>query len=177
MNQNNPSATQELIAALIGVILVVLFNCLDWNVTAHAQDVDMAKISMIESSNEPLAFNNGHVGLCQISQGVVSSYNDDMNLVPSTPRYVTDYGTYLKFNLEDMYSERINLFIGKYYMNWKIPRYLKYYGIPDTVTSRIIAWNWGIGHLRHWFKNGSQWRKLPLETRNYIRKYFNAKNS
>jgi hypothetical protein len=36
----------------------------------------------------------------------------------------------------------------------------------------LIAYNWGIGNLRKWFKRGCDWNKLPLETRNYVIKYF-----
>lgn len=143
---------------LIFIAILIIF-ILGLIKIGHADEIDMSKISMIESSNEPLAYNNGHVGLFQIGQGVVSTYNNDCKN-PS------------EIKLDDMYNISHARHVADWYINIKIPQYLSIYNIPDTTVSRLIAWNWGIGHLRHWFRRGSHWNQLPRETRNYIKKYF-----
>lgn len=139
------------VCVLIGALLILI------SVKAHAADINMDIIAEIESSNEPLAYNKGHVGIYQISQGVVTDYN---------------YFNKSRWELNSMY-EPINAFtIGNWFINVRIPQELNIYRIPDTPTARLIAWNWGIGHLRKWFKHGSHWNRLPMESRNYIKKYF-----
>lgn len=131
-------------------------------------DINMDVIADIESLNEPLAVNGGHVGLYQLSQGVVSEYDKVMDYYYCG----SDCTTLKHYELNDMYNSKDAHEVANWYFNIKIPGYLKEYNIPDTITSRIIAWNWGIGHLRKWYRSGSHWNKLPAETRNYIKKYY-----
>lgn len=125
--------------------------------------VNMEIIADIESGSEPSMFNKntGAVGEYQIRPGVVADYN----------RYMKNEG-WTKLEIDDMYNLENAKNVSQWYMNVKIPEYLKNYGIPDTISSRIIAWNWGIGHLRKWFRGGSHWFALPMETRGYLKKYF-----
>ncbi|GAH18133.1 unnamed protein product, partial [marine sediment metagenome] len=48
-----------------------------------------------------------------------------------------------------------------------------YYDIPDTVATRLGAYDWGIGNLRKaWEKYGENWSNYaPGETQDYIIKY------
>ena len=141
---------------LLGALLLMVVFCR----VSHAEEIKLDIIADIESSGNSLAYNNGHVGLYQISQGVLTQYNFDTQ------------GGSDDVKLQDMYIPKEAVWIADWYFNKKIPEYLKAYKIPDTISSRIITWNWGIGHLRKWFKRGCHWNKLPLETRHYIQKYF-----
>ena len=127
----------------------------------HAQDIDLDKIAMIESQFDPDAFNkySGAVGEYQILPVVVEEFNERAHAP-------------LMYNSYDMYNEKFSLMVANWYLNVRIPQYLKHYGIPDTVTSRLIAYNWGIGHLHRWFERGCHWNKLPRETQQYVKKYF-----
>lgn len=129
--------------------------------------VNMNIIADIESGSEPLAYNakTGAVGEFQLMQPVVSDYNN---------RGAQSTGDTLghPFVLEEMYDPFSSLLVANWYMNIKIPAYLYEFNIPDNVTARLIAYNWGIGHLHKWFRQGAHWSALPLETRKYIKKYF-----
>lgn len=131
------------------------------SVKAHAEDINMDIIADIESSKNPLAYNkeSGAVGEYQITDGVIRTFNAEYN-----PNF--EYQLYL------MYQPDYAFTVANWFINTKISSWLNYYDIPDTTTSRLIAYNWGIGHLRKWFKRGSHWNQLPKETRNYIKKYY-----
>ena len=152
-----------MMAISMGLMLVLLFLC---SVKAHASpvDINMDIITDIESSNEPLAYNkvSGAVGEYQLKQGVVYDFNREM----------FDNAVNINYSLNDMYSPKKAGQVAQWFINNKIPSELRVYGIPDTVTSRLVAYNWGIGHLRKWFKRGCHWNQLPRETRKYIIKYY-----
>jgi len=63
--------------------------------------------------------------------------------------------------------------VASYYFNRKIPSMLKEESIPDTLETRLAAYNWGIGHLSDSYKKyKDKWiKKAPSETKNYITKY------
>ena len=65
--------------------------------------------------------------------------------------------------------------VADYYYNIRIPELLRYFNIPDTLETRIAAYDWGIGHLNRTYKNyGAEWLSYaPLETRQYVQKYNN----
>ena len=117
---------------------------------AMAFDVDMAKIAYIESSNNPNAFNksSGAVGLVQITKPVLIEYNQ---------RCKTSW------QMKDLFNADLNLLVGTWYMQDRIPQMLKHFKIKDTVRNRLWAYNAGIGMV----KKGI----MPNETRNYIVKY------
>ena len=76
--------------------------------------------------------------------------------------------TTIKYNIGSLYNPEINVRIGTWYINERIPQMLKSFGIEDTVENRLIAYNFGVGNLRKYLKGE---KKLPRETRNYLRKY------
>jgi hypothetical protein len=63
--------------------------------------------------------------------------------------------------------------VASYYFNKKIPSMLREESIPDTLETRLAAYNWGIGHLSDSYKKyKDKWiKKAPSETKNYITKY------
>lgn len=118
--------------------------------------VDMNKIYQIESSGNRLSFNKktGAKGLGQI--------------MPNTLKEWNNYHPKEQHKDSDLYNEDTNKKIASWYMNDRIPKMLKHYKIEDTTDNRLIAYNFGIGHL----KNGDL---LPKETIEYLQKYKQGK--
>ena len=83
--------------------------------------------------------------------------------IPALPFGLFSIKTY---ELADLYNPKINVEIGTWYINKRIPQMIKAYGLEDTIEYRLIAYNWGIGNLLKHLK-----KPLPKETRDYIRKY------
>jgi soluble lytic murein transglycosylase-like protein len=117
--------------------------------------VDINKIIQIESSGNPNAVNkkSGAVGLMQITQIALEDYN---NLHPAN-----------QFSMNEMRIPEYNKVVGSWYINQRIPEFLKHYDIPDNEAFRLIAYNYGIGSLKTWYNC------LPKESINYLSKYFN----
>lgn len=130
--------------ALIFVFLVA-GNC-------AAAEIDLTKISLIESSNNPAAFNksSGARGQYQITSVCLKEWN------AFHPDRV--YGS------EDLFDPKVNEAIADWYLNKRIPQMLKHYKRADTVENRLIAYNAGIKYV-------VKGLSLPAETRNYIKKY------
>ena len=118
--------------------------------------IDIEKIIQIESSGNQNAINkkSGAVGLMQITEIALEDYN---TLHPMN-----------QFSMAEMRVPEYNKFVGSWYINQRIPEFLKHYHIPDNVMTRIISYNFGVGNLKKWYET------LPEETRNYIHKYFNC---
>ena len=144
---------------LLGALVLMVVFCR----VSHAEDINLDIIADIESGGNPLAYNreSGATGEFQITPILLKLYNANH-----------DDGYHFKYSMDDLFNSYYAVLIAKWYLNEKIPDYLIRYRIPDTITSRLIAYNWGIGHLRKWFRNGCHWNKLPLETRHYIQRYF-----
>lgn len=143
-----------LILGVIGAIAIVFLLLM--MPAAHAQEINIAHIAAIESHNNPHAYNkHSHaIGLCQITETVLIDYNEH-------------FGT--NWKLLDLYNMDLNMMVASWYLNDRIPAMLKYYKIANSVRNRLIAYNYGIGHLKH----GDQ---LPKETIDYILKYEEKEN-
>lgn len=130
---------------------------------SYAFEVDLKKIAMIESSNNPLAISytkgfDGRLkplarGLCQIMPITLQEYNQRNNT---------------KLVLEDLFNAEISKMISNWYYNKIIPEYFRAYKIQDTIENRLVAYNWGVGNLRKYLRGE---KTLPKETRDYIIKY------
>ena len=144
---------------LLGALLLMVVFCR----VSHAEEINLDIISVIESSGNNMAYNfkSGATGQYQITKSCLNDYN----------KHAVENGLTL-LNLTDMYEPKYAYMVSNWYLNEHIPDLLWNYDIPDTITSRLIAYNWGIGNLRKWFKHGSHWNQLPKETRNYVIKYF-----
>lgn len=162
----NKTARKALSRPILAIILLAMTICLvllvhgcamasngasayAYSRIAYVQ-IDMAKIAMIESGNNPKAYNKraNAVGLCQITRPVLREYN-------------RAWGT--NWTMRDLFNADINLLVATWYFEDRIPELLRAYRIKDTARNRIICYNAGIGNLRK--------GRIPLETRNYIVKY------
>ena len=124
-----------------------------------AEEVDLAKIAMIESSNNPLAYNakSQATGMYQITPICLKDFNSyHMN-----PRH--------QYELKDMYEASNAYIVASWYINKRIPQLLRHYKLDsNSIENRLIAYNFGIGNLVKYRKGEV---KLPKETRDYIKKY------
>lgn len=128
--------------------------------TISPTQIDINKIVQIESSGNPNAVGKaGERGLTQIlNEKTWDWIVKDMNQ---------------KWTWDQAFDGEKNKAVGDHYINVIIPRMLKRYNIPDTIETRIGAYNWGIGNVNTAYKSeGSNWTsKLPSTTKNYIQKY------
>ena len=122
-------------------------------------NIDINKIIQIESSGNPNAVSGvGATGIMQI--------------MPKTwKEMVKKMGK--NYSISDMKNREKNIEVGTYYMNEEIPRLLSSYNIPDSIETRLAAYNWGIGALNQAYQSkGDNWlESAPTETKNYIQKY------
>lgn len=123
-------------------------------------DIDMDRIIQIESSGNPKAVNRktGARGLCQLME---PTWNEMIKRMK------------VGWEWDEAFDAEKNLAVGTYYMNTEIPRLLKHFGIPDTVETRLAAYNWGVGNLyKLRTKYGDEWLPgLPRETLDFMKKY------
>lgn len=123
--------------------------------TAWAVEVDLDKIAMIESSGIATKYNpkSNAVGKYQITLPCLKDYN----LAHLRSGYSHDemYDPIKARKVADWYFEALG-------------RYLKAFGLEDTLTNRLMAYNWGIGNVRRHYTEGLE---IPKETRDYLVKY------
>ncbi len=145
---DKPIELHEKVAVMAFIIVCIVFGLL---VVCRADEiVNLSIISQIESSNNPNAYNkrSGAVGMYQITKTCLDDYNAS---------------NYPKFELKAMYNKKCSKIVANWYLNEKIPFYLKHYGLKDTIENRLWAYNAGIGKV----KRGV----MPKETKEYIEKY------
>lgn len=113
-------------------------------------NLEMAVIEEIESSGNPLAFNERSKarGLYQITPICLEEYNNFK-------------GT--SYNVDDLFDSHINETIASWYILERIPQMLRHFGFEVTISNVLWAYNAGIGRVVKGF--------MPNETVNYIKKY------
>ena len=133
------------------IMLCIMLQC---SIACADTYVDMQKIKMMESSGNPRAYNEySHArGLYQITPIVLEEWNN--------------FHSREKYELDDLFKSKVNTMIAHWYMNYRIPQMLRYYGKPNTVRNRLISYNAGIDYVVRSLK-------LPEETIEYIRRYNN----
>ena len=151
--------------SLYCILLVVLFTLLSFKsycpsneLIQVSYEVNIDNIILIESNGKiNVVSNQGAIGLMQITKIGLKHYNK----VNKT-----------NLNKNHLYNKDININIGKWYLEKEIPRVLKLYNIPITVTNVLISYNWGVNNTIKWYKAGGNINKLPKETRSYLLKYW-----
>ncbi len=113
----------------------------------------------VESNWNPEAYNKGTkaTGLMQI--------------VPVTLEDFNKHGTGKLYNKFDLYDPYVNVQIGKWHLYDRIKKqFLPRYGLKDSTSNMLTAWNWGIGHLRKLGDADKHFRRLPRQTQRFIKK-------
>ena len=137
----------------------LIFIAQAYNNQAHSIEIDLTKIAIIESSNNPYAVNksSGCIGLYQINpKGAMADWNQFHRT---------------KYRRLDLFKPEVNTVIAEWYFYNRIPQMLDHYNLPVTLETVLASYNWGIGHVRRWVRNGMHFSSLPRETQNYIKKY------
>jgi len=121
--------------------------------------INFSRLAEIESNNNPNAVSfrgakHGR-GTYQVSEAALADYNR-ANSAQIAP--------------EDLFCPDTNYKVSKWYFG-QIQRYMEYYGIPIKEKYILIAYNWGIGHLTHWYRAGADWSELPVDVKQYLKKY------
>uniref|UniRef100_A0A6H1ZFF2 Putative transglycosylase n=1 Tax=viral metagenome TaxID=1070528 RepID=A0A6H1ZFF2_9ZZZZ len=122
--------------------------------------IDVEAIIQIESGGNPNAYNakSGAIGLMQITRIALSEWNE--------------HHPQQQLNPEDLFDRNINSLVGTWYLDRIKKHYCKVWKIPPTVENILIGYNWGVGNLKKWYRQGHIYSKLPYETRQYLKKYF-----
>ena len=162
----------KLLLILLVLCIVLMF------IPCYAEvKIDIQKIIMIESSGDPQAISkSGCIGLMGINpKGALADWNLKIGMFGThyknpNAKTISEleivYGNY--YNLGDLYNPTVNVKIGTWYINERIPQMLKAYGIEDTIDNRLIAYHDGVGNLRKYLRGE---RKLGKFMKGYLRKY------
>jgi len=137
-----------LILAIIFVVITILYTT-----EAFAEEmVDIDIIIQIESSGNPNAYNksSGAIGLMQITPICLEEWNSYL-----FHKTIASY---------ELYTSKINIMIGTWYLKKRIPQMLRYFKKPVTLENVLICYNAGINYV-------VKGLLLPQETINYILKY------
>jgi len=131
-------------------LTLLLFICLSTRLVYA--DIDMERLAMIESSNNPNAVSYRGAkygrGLYQVSEICLYEYNEMTG---------NDYQP------KDLFNPHINTLVAVWYLDKRIPQMLKHYGLDVTDSNILWAYNAGIGRVLDGV--------MPDETRRYIKKY------
>jgi soluble lytic murein transglycosylase-like protein len=124
----------------------------------YCEPLNVQRIISIESSGNPHAYNKGSgaIGLMQITPIVLEEWNQHNKQVAL---------------ITDLYTPYCNVQIGKWYLNRIENHYCKVWNIPPTIDNILIGYNYGISNLKNWYRAGANYKKLPRETRNYLKRY------
>jgi len=163
----NPKWFIPAVLVMLVIVICISVSC------AKADEIDLSIVAQIESSGNPNAYNkrSGAIGLCQITKICLTEFNalyDKQNFFCAERTAKTEYLNqkkinHEKYNIGDLYNPTINIEVADWYLNIRIPQLLKYYKKPVTLENILWAYNAGIGNV---VKN-----RMPLETKNYIKKY------
>ena len=134
------------------LILVFLLTLIPACSPAFSRDIDLDTIATIESSNNPLAYNQKSEarGLYQITPICLKEYNN--------------YHIGRMYMVQDLFNPAINKHIAIWYLSERIPQMLRHFKKEVTIRNILISYNAGINYV---VKD----LPLPKETVDYIDKY------
>ena len=121
--------------------------------------IDYDQVCLIEScGRDSITSTEGAIGAMQITLLTLKEWNN----------------THLKekYFKKDLLNKKINIKIGTWLLSERIPFYFINSNIPDKLTYRLIAYNWGVNNFIKWYKHGHHYYKLPQETKDYLVKYW-----
>lgn len=134
----------------LALVFLLIFHSTSW-ADGINKKIDLKAIRMIESSDCKDMYNmkSGAIGCYQITKIVVDEWNNFHKV---------------QYAHKDMMDKEISGQVANWYLNERIPAMLKYYKKEVTLENILIAYNYGIKHVK-------EDSKLPKETRDYIEKY------
>lgn len=114
--------------------------------------IDMHALAMIESGNNPKAYNKRTKasGLYQITPICLKDYN-------------RSHKAGLRFTMKDMFVPCRAEAVAKWYLAERLTNMIGWMGLPVTTQRILWAWNAGIGKMAEGV--------MPKETREFINKY------
>ena len=123
----------------------------------YAVEINLDKIAQIESSNIKYAMRTycGKSAYFFDYKNAINYYNNNKNNIESIGKYQISkicLADYNKFNKKikaiELFNPETNKKVANWYFNKRIPQLLKHYGIKDTKTNRLIAYNAGVKSLK-----------------------------
>jgi len=170
------------ILAIIGIMALCIYFFPDLE-AAEVGEVCIPCIIMIESGGNPYVVSEDScVGMMGISRAVLQDWNENKCSKNFSKRSTNHLGQIIferedVYSFEDLFNPVINIKIGTWYINIRIPEMLKAYKIEDTILTRIASYNWGINNVKKWYRNGAKYSQLPRETKRYYEKYLHLNKS
>lgn len=150
-SEKHLDAANKVIWCLVLAAVLFIGGCITSR-PAHAEQIDMHKIMMIESGgrNIPSDMNTEHaIGIYQITPVVLGDWNRHNDI---------------KYTNQDLWNMAINTKVAEWYLTKRIPQMLKHYKKPATVRNILIAYNAGISYV-------VSGKPLPKITVRYLKKY------
>ena len=139
--------------------IVTFILCIVVLAVAEEVKINIDKIILLESSGNPHAYNKRSkaTGLMQITRPCFEDFKRVHSAYP-----------YKDWVFQDMYDPVKNVEVGTWYILYRIPQLLKHFGKPITLENVLVSWNAG-------FKYVIEKRRLPLETKIFIKRYKDKK--
>lgn len=121
--------------------------------------IDVDKVILNESSGDPLKYNpnSGARGIMQVTPIALQDWNQ---IHPNR-----------QYGLRDLFNEQINMEVGKWYLQKRVPELLKSKGTPVTRDNVLAGYNWGANAVSKWAGRKGRFEELPDETQDYLLRY------
>jgi hypothetical protein len=151
-------ARSKMLCWCIVAVTVIIILLATWWSVAHAETINMDAIAQIESSNNPMAYNNRTqaTGVYQITPVCLADFRQNCKWKLNKYQFST-------FTMENMFNPYMNWCVSKWYLTERIPEMLVVYHKPVTIKNIIWAYNAGIGNVVKGI--------MPEETKQYLKKY------
>lgn len=121
--------------------------------------IDIEQVCFIESNNKSNVISqDGACGLMQITPIALKEWNIHNKDKPYT--------------YKQLKVDSINVKIGTWFLNERIPDILVKNNIPLTINHRLMSYNWGPYSVIKWYKKGANYNNIPEETKCYLTKYW-----
>lgn len=135
------------------VLGILMFSSLN-----VADEVDMECLGKTETNGNQFSYNiaGRAIGICQITEVCLNDYNE--------------FNPWNQFCMYEMFNPIKNYRVAHWYLHFvEILAYKQL--IKVKVDDLLIAYTWGPGRYRDWYKRGKKNQDLPGEVRRYLKRY------